>query len=153
MSTTKPIVCYLAGAVDREPWRSKVVRECQDLPVEFVSPIDNISYSYQSLCSAHRAKAVFHLADQLKIDRADIVFAYIREGSESLFSGTSWELGYAKRGGKITILVNDMKLSLACKYELVRRMADLYHTSLDEAIDDLRELATEMAFSLAKEGA
>jgi len=147
----KPIVVYLAGAVDKEPWRERLIKECRDLPLVFVSPIDNISYSYQSLCSAHRTKAVFHLADQLKIDQADIVFAYVREGSESLFSGTSWELGYAKRTGKITILVNDMKLSLACKYELVKRMADLYHTSLDEAIDDLRELAVEMAFSPAKE--
>lgn len=145
--STKPLVIYMAGAVDKEPWREKLIKECRDLPLVFISPIDQISYSYQSLCSQHRTKAVFHLADQLKIDQADLVFAYIREGSESLFSGTSWELGYAKAKGKITILVNDMKPSLACKYELVKRMVDLYHTSLDEAIDDLRELATEMAFS------
>lgn len=142
---------YLAGDVSKFCWRENVVKACVDLNIRWLSPVDGFSYSYQSLCSAHRTKAVFHLADQLKIDQADIVFAYVREGSESLFSGTSWELGYAKRGGKITILVNDMKLSLACKYELVRRMCDLYHTSLDEAIDDLRELATEMAFSPAKE--
>jgi nucleoside 2-deoxyribosyltransferase len=148
---TKPIIVYLAGAVDREPWRNKVVKECQDLPVEFVSPIDNISYSYQSLCAAHKKKGVFHLADRIKIDQATIVFAYIREGSESLFSGTSWELGYAYAHGKFTILVNDMPPGKACKYELIRRMSDVYHTSLDEAIDDLRELATEMMFTVGKE--
>jgi len=142
----KPVVVYLAGAVDKEPWRARLVSECKDLPIVFVSPIDNLSYSYQSLCSAHRAKEVFHLADQLKVDRSDVVFAYIRDGSESLFSGTSWELGYAKASGKIVILVNDMPPSRACKYELIKRMADLYRTSLDEGIGALRELASEMAF-------
>jgi len=150
--STKPIVVYLAGAVDKDSWRDKVIKECQDLPIVFVSPIDNLSYSYQSLCSAHKTKAVFDLADKLKIDQSDIIFAFIREGSESLFSGTSWELGYGHRSGKITMLVNDMKPSLACKYELVKRMADRYYTSLEEGIDGLRELGMEMAYDPTKEG-
>lgn len=139
---------YLAGDISKERWRLKVMEDCVDFAenIEWLSPIDNISYSYQSLLSAHRKKLVFHISDKFKIDKAEIVFAYIADGSPSRFSGTSWELGYAFAKGKHTIVVNDMKPKDACLYELVKRFADAYYETLDEGIDHLRELAFEMGF-------
>jgi nucleoside 2-deoxyribosyltransferase len=141
---------YLAGDISPDRWRLKVIEACKDLALEFLSPIDNVSYSYQSLIAIHKNKEVFHLADRVKVDESTVVFAYIKDGSPSLFSGTSWEMGYGKASGKVIILVNDMKPSVACKYELVKRMTDLYYTSLDEAIETLRELALEMGFQPEK---
>lgn len=139
---------YLAGDVSSDKWRDKVIRECQDCAFEWLSPVGGISYSYQSLCQVHRNRRVFHIADKLKIDKADIVFAYIRTGSPSIFSGTSWELGYAYAKNKHIILVNDMKPKLACKYELIKRFADAYYVSLDEGIDHLRELSSEIIYGV-----
>jgi len=146
------IKVYLAGDISTDRWRLRVIEACKDLDIEFLSPIDNVSYSYQSLIAVHKVKQVFHFADQMKVDKADIVLAFVKDGSPSLFSGTSWELGYAKAKGKVTILINDMKPSLACKYELIKRMADIYCTSLEEGIDLLRELAFEMGFQPTERG-
>ena len=145
-STNGKLKVYLAGDISKERWRIYVIDKCNDFEVEWLSPIDNISYSYQSLISQHRKKRVFHIADKLKVDRADIVFAYIADDSPSRFSGTSWELGYAYAKGKHTILVCDMKPSEECLYELVKRMSDAYYRTMDEGIDHLRELAFEMKY-------
>jgi len=140
---------YLAGDISENRWRLKIMEECLDCGITWLSPIDNISYSYQSMIPAHKKNSVFHVADLLKLKEADVVFAYLREKSVDLeqgtvYSGTSWELGVAHALGKPSIVVCDMKPSLACKYELVRRMAWAWHSSLDEGIDNLRELALEM---------
>jgi nucleoside 2-deoxyribosyltransferase len=140
---------YLAGDISKEVWRIKVMSECKDCGIQWLSPIDSISYSYQSMLASHKKNSVFHVADLLKLKEADVVFAYLREKSVdleqgTLYSGTSWELGVAHALGKPAIVVCDMKPSLACKYELVRRMAWAWHTNLDEGIDNLRELAIEM---------
>ena len=140
---------YLAGDISPERWRLKVMKECLDCGITWLSPIDNISYSYQSMIPAHKKNRVFHIADLVKLREADVVFAYLRERSVdleqgTLYSGTSWELGVAFALGKPAIIVCDMKPSLACKYELVKRMAGAWHEKLDEGIDNLRELAIEM---------
>lgn len=144
---SNPIIkVYLAGDVSKERWRLRVIKECQDLPIQFLSPIDDISYSYQSLCSVHKVNMVFEFVDKLKIKMCDILFAYLKEDSPSFFSGTSWEMGYAHALDKHIILVNDMKPSKECKYELVKRMANFYCKSLDEGIDHLREFVLELMF-------
>lgn len=142
------IKIYLAGDISKARWRLKVMESCVDFAenIEWLSPIDNISYSYQSLLSAHKKKRVFHICDKIKVDKADIVFAYIAEDSPSRFSGTSWELGYAYGCNKHTIVICDMKPKEACLYELIRRMADAYYETLDEGIDHLREMAFEMSY-------
>ena len=148
MKNNHRIKVYLAGDISKERWRLKVMDDCIDFAenIEWLSPIDNISYSYQSLLVAHKKKRVFHISDKMKVDKADIVFAYFAEGSPSRFSGTSWELGYAYGRGKHTVIVCDMKPGEACLYELVKRMADAFYETLDEGIDHLRELAHEMSY-------
>ena len=138
--------CYLAGDISPDRWRLQVVKQCQDCQIEWLSPVDNVSYSHQSLLRFHRKNRGFHICDKLKIDRADIIFAYLKEGSPSVFSGTSWELGYAHANQKHTVLVLDMKPSKACLYELVKRMADACYSSLEDGIDHLREMALEMSY-------
>lgn len=140
----KKLKVYLAGDVSEVRWRQRVVQECQDLPLEFLSPIDGIDYAGIHL--ANSMKPMFHLADKMKLDQADIVFAYLRAGSPSRFSGTSWECGYANAKGKPVILVNDMGLGWAQYYELVWRLADSTSKSLDYGIELLRELGKEMSF-------
>lgn len=150
------LLTYLAGDISKSRWRLEVIEECRDLPIEFLSPIDDVSYSYQSLTSAHQRKKVFHQADTLKIKRSDIVFAYFKALDRELFnelkttfySGTSFECGLAYMLEKPVIFVCDMPPAFACKYELVIRMTDpeLRCGSLDEGIDKLRELAWELQF-------
>ena len=150
------LLVYMAGDISKSRWRLEVIKECIDLPIEFLSPIDDVSYSYQSLVSAHQRKKVFHQADTLKIKRADIIFAYFKTLDRELFndlkttlySGTSFECGVAYILGKPVIFVCDMPPAFACKYELVARLTDpeLRCESLDEGIDRLRELAWEMQF-------
>ena len=149
------IVCYLAGDIGPERWRLQVIDDCKDCPIEFLSPVDNIAYSYQSLIPAHKKNRVFHQADRLKVDRADVILAYLTEKSldaekGTFYSGTSWELGYAFGNRKHTVVVLDMKPSIACRYELVSRMADNVYEKLDEAVDHLRELSLEMAWKLGE---
>jgi nucleoside 2-deoxyribosyltransferase len=148
---------YLAGDISPDRWRVKLMDECKDCKITWLSPIDNISYSYQSMIPAHKKNTVFHIADLVKLREADVVFAYLREKSVDLeqgtiYSGTSWELGCAHILGKPTIIVCDMKPSLACKYELVRRMAWAWHTELNSGIDNLRELALEMMWVPQEDG-
>ena len=139
---------YLAGDISRDRWRLQVIEACKDYPITFYSPIDDISYSYQSLIHAHKRKKVFHIADILKVKRADVVFAFFRKDSPSYYSGTSFECGYAYANETPVIMVCDMKPSEACKYELVRRFVDneLFCETLEDGIDKLRELSFEMKF-------
>jgi nucleoside 2-deoxyribosyltransferase len=143
------IKTYLAGAVDTDDWRHEVVKQCQDLSVEWMSPI--YGYNYRTIEKANKRKKVFHLADRWKVDHADIIFAYLRKGSASRFSGTSWECGRADDKDKIVIIVNDMEDDKEKLYELVKRTADVYCTTLDEGINRLREIVEELTFDLTKE--
>lgn len=138
------IKVYLAGDVSEDRWRLKVIKECRDCPIEWLSPIDGYSYDPNDLIGANATKLTFHLADRMKLEKADVVFAYIRAWSNSAFSGTSWELGYAKALGKTIIVVNDMMESRRYLYELVHRMADSYHLTMDDGIHFLRDLSLEM---------
>lgn len=140
------LTVYLAGAVDQNPWRAKVIKECEGLDITFLSPHDNVSYNFQGLIPAQNKRPAFHLVDGLKVDRADIVFAYLDKDSQSAFSGTSWELGRAGANGKITFVINNMPAGKACKYELVKRAASMYFSKLEEAIDVLKDMSEEMGY-------
>ena len=135
---------YLAGDVSRSRWRQRIAEECQDLPLEFLGPIDGIDYA--GIHIANSFHPMFHVADKLKLDHADIVFAYLTSGSGSVFSGTSWECGYAHALGKPVIVVNDMPDLESRLYALVTRMATSYTESLDYGITLLRALGEEMSF-------
>lgn len=143
---------YLAGAIDRDnPWRAKVIEECQDANIEFLCPIDDVLYSHQSLSKHHKSDKVFHIADELKVDWANVLFAYFQHGSKSYFSGTSYECGYARKGGKKIIIVMDMKPDKCHKHELAKRTCDCLCLTLDEGIDQLRRLGISMAYQSKKE--
>jgi hypothetical protein len=131
--TMTKISVYLAGAMDDNTWRHKVVKECQDLPIEWMSPV-----------SGHNS--VFHLADKWKVDHADIIFAFIRRWSTSTFSGTSWECGRAN--GKIVILVDEMRKG---GYELLGAMVDVHCLVLDTGIERLRELVGLLTYDITRE--
>jgi len=146
----KKLRVYLAGDVSEVRWRQQVVEECMDLPLEFLCPIDGIDYS--GIYIANCSKPMFHVADKLKLDQSDLIFAYLRSGSLSRFSGTSWECGYANALGKPVILVNDMVLKDRQLYELLERMATSHTDSLDYGIALLRELGKEMSFKHSCQG-
>ena len=147
-SENSRIRVYLAGDISRDRWRFLVIEKCLDYPIDFLSPIDDISYSYQALIHAHKVKKVFHWADILKVRRADVIFAYFRKESPSYYSGTSFECGVAFQLNKPIIMVCDMKPSEACKYELVKRFIDpeFYCEILEDGIEKLKELSYEMKF-------
>jgi len=141
------ITVYLAGDIDRlNHWRARVIEECRDCPIDFLSPIDNVLYSHQSLATHHLSNKTFQIEDILKIERADIVFAYIQKGSQSVFSGTSFEIGYAMALGKKVVVVCDMNPAKAHLYEMAIRMAHVTFETLDEGINGLRHVALSMIY-------
>jgi len=146
------IITYLAGDIDRSNhWRARVIEECQDCPIDFLSPIDNVLYSHQSLAKHHLSNKTFQIEDILKIEKADIVFAYIQKGSQSVFSGTSFEIGYAMALGKKVIVVCDMSPAQAHLYEMVVRMSHVAFDTLDEGINGLRHIALSMIYKPKEE--
>ena len=145
------LTIYLAGDISKQRWRLDVIEALKDYDIEWLSPVDNISYSYQKLIPEHEKRKTFHIADLMKVDEANIIFAYFRKDSPSYYSGTSAECGYAYDKRKHLVLVCDMKPSDECKYEFVKRLADSYYRTLDEGINHLRELVWELNF-LPKEG-
>jgi nucleoside 2-deoxyribosyltransferase len=135
---------YLAGDIsDQDRWRPKVFEALEGLNVNFLSPVDRIKY--ERINVENRKNKVFEHCDYLKIDRADVVFCYIRPCA-SLHSGSSAEIGYAKAKGKLIILVNEIDPSKGYMYEFIKRTADEFFTSLDEGVDYLRALVEEMQY-------
>ena len=141
------ISVYLAGDIsDKHRWRPKIMKALEGLDVEFLSPIDvGIDYSEKALRLANRKNRVFLHCDFMKCDRCDVLFAYLRL-SKSRHSGTSTEVGYAKKAGKIIILVNDMPDDEEYLYEFVKRAADEYFRDFDKGVDYLRDLVEEMQY-------
>ena len=145
---TRPLTVYLAGDLDREQrWRIQVIQAFADREdIEFLCPVDSIKYSHQSLSKHHIADRTFHVADKLKIQWADLIFAYFRQGSDSKFSGTSWECGWGGTRDKQIIMVSNMKPAEAHLDELVRREVDIYCESIEEGIACLRDIADSMGY-------
>ena len=135
---------YLAGDIsDADRWRPKVSEALEGLNVNFLSPIDRIKYARINV--ENRKNKVFEHCDYLKIDRADVVFCYIRK-CKSLHSGSSAEIGYAKAKGKLIILCIDLPKETAYLYEFIRRTATETFDNLGDAIDYLRALVEEMNY-------
>lgn len=153
MPGSSRVVVYLAGSIgDDDRWRPFVMQSLEGLNVEFLSPVDRgISYSYKAMKRANEKNRVFLHCDYLKIDRADIVFAFLHSGP-SRHSGTSAEIGYSKAKGKTILLVNDMPQTEAFLYEFVHRSADEFFTKLSDGVDYLRDLVAEMQYSPLEEG-
>jgi len=141
------IKVYLAGDISRvDRWRSRVMKACRDLPIEWYCPVDTIDYRPKQLAKANAQNLVFLDCDLAKVDKADVVFAYIRE-CDSRHSGTSAEIGYAYKAGKMVILVNDMQSDLECKYGFIKRLVGYrYFRSLTRGIDFLQEFVAEMHY-------
>ena len=136
------LVCYLAGAVDDPGWRKDVIRSCRG--AEYLSPMDDVGAVYSNafqMTQASMEHPTFHLMDKIKIEQADVVFAYFQSGSDSVFSGTSFECGVAVALGKPVIVVNDMEN--AYLYEMVQRFASVYCPTLDNGIYFLRSMIRE----------
>jgi len=141
---------YLAGDISyRNRWRPKVMKACDDLPIEWLSPVDTIDYAPKKLLQANNNNMVFLDCDLVKVDKCDVVFAYLRSAQVcgSKHSGTSTEIGYAHKAGKIIVLVNDMPEDEGCKYAFIQRIAGRrFFKTLDEGIDFLREFVQEMGY-------
>ena len=150
----KTISCYLAGDVSRTfRWRLIVMKECQDLPVEFLSPRDNLIYSHQSMSKHHKRERSFHIEDIQKVQWADVVFAYMSQQSKSWYCGTSIEMFYASYVlRKPVFFVNELKPAKQHKLQFAIRFADpnLTFKSLDEGISALRKYVLNMNY-LSKE--
>lgn len=135
---------YLAGDISKEDrWRPQVCEALDGLNVSFLSPVDRIDYDRINI--ENRKNRVFDHCDYLKIDRADVVFAYTRP-SDSLHSGTSAEIGYAKALGKLILLVNEFPKDKKFLYEFIRRSSDEVFDSLEEGIGYLKEVVSEMQY-------
>lgn len=150
----RTLVTYLAGDISRElRWRDKVIHACKDLNVYFLSPLDDILYTTQSLAQRHKHNRTFHLEDAMKLRWCDIVFAYLSKKSKSVFSGTSWEMGYATALNKPIILVCDMTPAKRHKYELPVRMTDekLRCGNLSEGVDLLKDIILNMQYKPKQE--
>jgi len=135
---------YLAGDISKdERWRPKVFDALEGLNVTFLSPVDRVDY--ETINKSNAKNKVFEHCDYLKIDRADIVFCYIRECG-SLHSGSSAEIGYAKAKGKLILLAIDLPKDAGYLYEFIRRTADEKFDSLEAGIGYLRDLVKEMQY-------
>ena len=149
MSTNSKIVVYLAGSLSEDRrWRVGVMNSLLgEFNVEFLSPVDKgIYYDYRRLKESNAHNRVFMHCDYAKIDRSDVVFAYITHG-DSRHSGTSAEIGYARAKGKIILLVNDMPEKEQYLYEFIKRSADEFFPDLCDGIMYLQELVAEMQYS------
>lgn len=146
-STNKLLTIYLAAGMGTgEDWRLKVMKACREYRIEWLVPIDTIVGTAKSLIKTHSHKKLFHIADIYKIEKSDILIAYFTSDSPSRFSGTSFECGYARGQGKTVFVINDMKPTDACFYELVKRCADVYCVSLEEGIEKLKEFLNEIGY-------
>jgi len=137
---------YLAGDISKKNrWRFKVINALEGLPIEWLSPVDEADYCYSQLKKRYEENQFFVFADYMKIDKADIVFAYLRR-CDSRHSGTSAEIGYARAKGKFIIYVNDMPKTEAYLYEFIQRTADIAFTRLRDGIEFLKDFVAEMNY-------
>lgn len=139
---------YLAGDLERiNPWRERVIKHLQGFNVTWLSPIDNIDYKFNAELPLPN-RNIFIDSDLKKIEQSDIIFAYFRLCG-SRHSGTSAEVGYAKKAGKLIILVNDMPDKEEYLYSFVRGLVPerRYFRSLNEGIDYLENFLIEMNYN------
>ena len=146
MLNNKLRIYLAAGMGTGADWRLEIMKACRNYDIEWLCPVDTILGTAHSLAAVHARKKMFHLADKFKLDKADIIIAYFTDDSPSRFSGTSWECGYGRASDKHVIMINDMKPSNACFYELVKRMASAYFIKLSDAIEHLLDFFYEVGY-------
>jgi len=147
MNSQKLLSVYLASGMGTgNDWRLKFMKKFENYNIEWLVPVDTIMGTAQSLVVAHSKNKIFHVADEFKLDKSDVLVAYFNEESPSMFSGTSAEVGWAKCEGKYSFVINDMKPSKACFYELVRRWATVYCTEIDEGMDLFEDFLIEIGY-------
>jgi len=138
----KYLTVYLAGDIRPENWRKKVLQKFANREgIEFLFPQTGFSYEERSLAQTERFRTGYQVADFMKVDRADIVLAYIEKDSPSAYSGTSAEIGFAKARGKYIILVKESTTHL---YALIKRISTIVFDKLDDALDHLEDIWQEM---------
>ena len=128
------ITVYLAGTRFL-PWRQTVIEECVDCQIRFLSPLPN-----------KETNKTFHIEDMLKIESAQIVFAYLQDESDGIFSGTSFEMGYALGKGKKVMAVCDMASERMYNYDLALKSVHATYPTLSDGIDGLRHIALSMIY-------
>ena len=120
---------YLAGGM-RSGWQERVRAE---IP----------GHRYIDPCEHGLARETeYTLWDLLAIDSADVVFAYFEADNPSGF-GLSLEVGYAKRGGKRIILVDEKSVTeeaMSRRLEMLYSCADVVVQSLDDGLHILQSL-------------
>lgn len=135
--------CYLAGDIRPDNWRAKVLQRFSNREgIEFLFPQTGFSYEERSLAQTERFRTGYQVADFWKVDRADVIFAYIEKDSPSIYSGTSAEIGYAKAKGKYVILVKEPTTHL---YGLIKRISSIVFDKLDDGLEHLEDIWEEMA--------
>jgi nucleoside 2-deoxyribosyltransferase len=138
----RKLIVYLAGDIAPENWRQRVLDKFKNREgIDFFYPRTGLSYKERSLAQTEKSRTAYHIADLLKIESSDIVFAYIEKDSPSAYSGTSCEIGYAKARGKYIILVKEETSHL---YNFIKRVADIVFEKLDDGIEHLMDILEEM---------
>jgi len=147
LNKQKLLSCYLAAGMGTgNDWRVKFINAFENYNIEWLVPIDTIVGTAQSLVVAHSKNKIFHVSDEFKLKKTDVLIAYFNEECPSLFSGTSAEVGWAKCAGKPVFVINDMPPSKACFYELVKRWATVYCVRLEEGIDLFEDFLIEIGY-------
>lgn len=130
----KKLTVYLGGDIIGEEWRGEVVRYLGNLAnhVRFLSPRHTIKDVDERIGPDRYTTefVFFDTIDLMKIDASQILFFFIRD-SGSVFSGTSFEIGYGKAKGKTIILVNAITDGVKkMLYEMIQKQASYFAQSL-----------------------
>lgn len=145
----RKIRVYLAGDLSKNGrWRKRVIdRFAAFTNVEFMSPVDTLSYDPVQLRRANKLNTVFVDCDLTKVQECEILFVYLRSCG-SRHSGSSAEVGYATALGKLVILVNDMPASEEVQYGFIKGLVPerRYFRRLEDGIEFLEDFLLEYGY-------
>lgn len=141
------IKVYLAGNL-RMGWRRVVIEECSDLPIVFLSPVEIPKNGPYYQAPATELMRTYKTTDFMKLDRSDLIFAYMCEDPTTRYAGTSAEISRAHSQDKSIILVNNLDDVEYDKYRFVMALADYNIRELDLGIDILRKIAIDMIYQV-----
>ena len=124
------ITVYLAGDLLKPAWRDEVINYFKDREgIDFVIPMELEQ-------SSVRDPKVYVPRDVVLINKADVVFAFIRNGGHK-YSGTSAEIGMAKALGKTIIVVILNEAKYTNQFNFITQIADSVCNDLNKGIEIL----------------
>jgi nucleoside 2-deoxyribosyltransferase len=124
------ITVYLAGDLLKPHWRDEVMKLQDDFEgIEFVIPMELEQ-------SSVRDPKVYVPRDIVLINKADVVFAFIRDAGHK-YSGTSAEIGMAKALGKTIIVVILNEAKYTNQFNFITQIADSVCNDLNKGIEIL----------------